>query len=78
MNTSKMGLLKARVARLERDIVDEDARDYLLRLPKTWLADVERNVAPGIETFMLPRIDQQLKHAEELVAKYGPKLRIVS
>lgn len=77
MTTSKLDLLKERVERLERTIVHEDARDYLVRLPKTLLGDVERNAAPGIETFMLPRIAQLLKHAEELVAKYGPKLRIV-
>ncbi len=77
MTTSELAMLKARAAKLEQTIVDKDAKDYLLRLANNWLVDVERKVAPGIETVMLPLIDQQLRNAEDLVAKYGPKLRII-
>jgi hypothetical protein len=77
MATDKLADLKARAAKLDATIVDKDAKDYLLRLAKNWLGDVERKVAPGIETVMLPLIEQQLKNTEEAVAKYGPNVCIV-
>jgi hypothetical protein len=77
MALSEIALLKARIAKLEQAIADRDAKDYLLRLPTYWLGDVERKVAPGIETVMLQIIDRELKNAEEFVAKYGPNLRII-
>lgn len=77
MTAQEIGSLRARAARLEGTIVDEDARDHLLRPVKNWLGDVERKAVPGIEAIMLPLIDRQLRHAEELVDKYGPNVRFV-
>lgn len=74
---TKLEALKARAAKLEATIQDKDAREYFLRLPKSCLDDVERKVAPGIETTMLPIIEQMLANAEALVAKYGPTIRII-
>ncbi len=76
MATDKLAELKARAAKLDETILDKDAKDYLLRLARNWLGDVERRVAPGIEIVMLPLIEQQLKNAEDAVSKYGPNLRI--
>lgn len=69
--------LKARLAKLDQAIVDKDAKDYLLRLARNWLDDVERGVAPGTESVMLPLIEQQLRNAEDLVARYGSNIRVV-
>jgi hypothetical protein len=77
MATDKLADLKARAATLDATIVDKDAREYFLRLAKHWLDDVERKFAPGIETVMFSLIEQQPKNAEDVVAKYGPNLRIV-
>jgi len=77
MATDKLAELKARAAKLDRTIVDKDAKDYFLRLANNWLGDVERKVAPGAEIIMLPLIEQQLAHAEDAVSKYGPNLRII-
>ena len=72
----KLTELKERAAKLEQTIADQDARDHLLRIPKTWLADVEGKVAHDFE-MMLPLIEQLLEQVEVTVAKYGPFLRIV-
>lgn len=72
----KLAELKAWAAKLEQTILDEDAKDYFLKLPKFWLQDVERKVAPGVE-FMLPIIEKELQRAQDAVSKYGPNLRIV-
>jgi hypothetical protein len=72
----KLTELKERAAKLEQTIADQDARDHLLRIPKTWLADVEGKVAHDVE-MMLPLIEQLLEQVEVTVAKYGPFLRIV-
>lgn len=77
MTDTVLAALKARIAKLEATIQDKDAREYFLRLPKSWLDDVERKVAPGIEKTMLPIIDQMLTNAEGLVAKYGPTIRVI-
>jgi len=76
MATDKLGELKARVAELEATIIDKDTREYFLQLPKNWLDDVERKVAPSVE-MMLPLIEQQLAQAEDAVSKYGPDVRII-
>ena len=75
MATDKLRELKASAAKLEATITDKDTRDYFLQLPKNWLEDVEREVAPSVET-MLPLIEQQLARVEYAVSKYGPSLRI--
>jgi hypothetical protein len=76
MSQEKLEALKAWVTKLEETIVDKDAREYFLKLPKHWLDDVERKVAPGVEE-ILPRIEQLLERAQEAVYKYGPNLRII-
>jgi hypothetical protein len=72
---SELEELKARVAKLEATIQDQEAREHFLHLPKHWLGDVERKIVPGMET-LLPKIEQMVTSVELLVAKYGPTLRI--
>jgi hypothetical protein len=76
MSQDKLAELRAWVAKLEETIVDADAREHFLKLPKNWLDDVERKVVPGVE-YILPRIEQLLERAQEAVYKYGPNLRII-
>lgn len=76
MSQDKLAELKAWVTKLEETIVDKDARDHFLKVPKHWLGDVERKVVPGVEE-ILPRIEQLLERAQEAVYKYGPNLRII-
>ena len=57
MSQEKISELKGRVAKLEGMIVDADAREHFLKVPKFWLDDVERQMAPGME-YLLPRIEQ--------------------
>ena len=73
---NKIAELKARLAKLDEVIVDKDVKEFLLRIPKMWLDDVERKVVPGIE-FILPTIEKHLARAEDAVKKFGPNLRIV-
>jgi hypothetical protein len=72
----KLAELKERAAKLDQTIADKDARDHLLRVPKTWLANAEGEVARDVD-MMLPLIEQLLDQVEVTVAKYGPFLRIV-
>jgi hypothetical protein len=72
----KLAELKAWVAKLEATIVDADAREPFLKVPKFWLDDVDRKVVPGAE-YLLPRIEQLLERVQEAVYKYGPNLRII-
>jgi hypothetical protein len=76
MSQEKLAELKAWATKLEETIVDKDARDHFLKLPKHWLDDVERKVVPGVEE-ILPRIEQLLERVQEAVYKYGPNLRII-
>jgi hypothetical protein len=73
---NKLSALKAWAAKLDETIVDKEAKDHFLKLPKYWLGDVERKVVPGVE-HILPIIEQLLERAQEAVYKYGPNLRIV-
>jgi len=73
---NKLAELKAWAAKLEQTIVDKDARDYFLKLPKFWLEDAERKIAPNAE-FLLLVIEKELQRAQDAVSKYGPNLRIV-
>jgi chemotaxis response regulator CheB len=72
----KLETLKAWVTRLETEMRDEEARRYLLELPKHWLGDVERRAVPGL-AIMLSLIEQQLERAQDAVNKYGSGVRIV-
>lgn len=72
----KLAELKEWAAKLEQMIVDKDARDYFLELPKSWLHDAERKIAPNAE-FMLLVIEKELQRAQDAVSRYGPNLRIV-
>lgn len=74
--SAKLAELKARVAKLEKTIADKDAKDHFLRLPNSWLHDVERKVVPEVEK-ILPLIEQLLTHVEVTVAKYGPSVHII-
>jgi hypothetical protein len=76
MATDLLASLKTRLAKLEQTILDKDAKDHFLHPAKNWLDEIERKVAPGTESVMLPLIEEQLRKAEILVIKYGPNLRI--
>ncbi len=76
MSQDKLAALKAWAMKLEETIVDKDARDHFLKVPKNWLDDVERKVVPGVE-HILPMVEQLLERAQEAVYKYGPNLRII-
>ncbi len=76
MNQSKLASLKAWASKLEETIVDKDAKDHFLKLPKHWLDDVEKKVVPSVE-HILPMVEQLLERAQEAVYKYGPNLRII-
>jgi hypothetical protein len=71
-----LNALKAWAAKLEETIVDQDAKDYFLKLPKFLLGDVERKLVPGVE-FMLPIIAKDLARAQDAVSTYGPNIQIV-
>lgn len=70
----KVAELNARLVKLEQTIKDKDARDHFLKLPKFWLGDIKAMPEAKV---MLPMIEQALKHAEEMVSRYGPGIRIV-
>lgn len=76
METTVLSNLKSRFEKLDTTILDKDAKDFFLRLPKLWLGDIERKSAPGAE-ILLSWIELQLTFAEEAIAKYGPNMRIV-
>lgn len=76
MQSDRLAELKARVAKLEQTIADKDAKDHFLRLPNSWLRDVERKVVPEVEK-ILPLIEQLLTQVEVTVAKYGPTVHII-
>jgi hypothetical protein len=77
---------------LEKTIVNEDARDFLLAPSLGYLKDLETEILPlaskastargrslwldGAEVY-LRLSDAQLKRAQKLVKSYGPNLRVV-
>jgi hypothetical protein len=67
----KLAELKARARKLDETIVDKDAKEFLLRLVRSFLE------SPEIASVMLPVIEQQLAKVEDAVSKNGPNLRIV-
>lgn len=75
MTADRVTYLKAWLAKLEVTIKDKETRDYLLRLAKNWLEDVERKVAPGVEA-VLPIIEQELQRVQDAVNKYGPNIQL--
>lgn len=73
---NKLAKLKAWARKLDEEIVDQDAKEYFLKLSKFWLDDVERKGVSGLE-LMFPIIEKELQRAQEAVSKYGPNLRII-
>jgi hypothetical protein len=77
MTTDKLAQLKTRVTRLDATIANGEAKELLLGTAKTWLKDVESASTPGVGgEFLLSLIEQQVRYAETVVAKYGPQVRI--
>ncbi len=72
-------------AELKQKIKDQNARDYLLRPALNSLRDVETTLLPNalkasaayasmwfeMAEFQLTRAEKQLKHAQDMIAKYG-------
>lgn len=74
----KLDPLKEWAAKLEQEIHDEKARDYFLRLPRLWLADVERGACPPEAAGLtLSFVEQLLGNAQRAVTNFGPNLRLV-
>jgi len=89
---SRLQVLKDSASQLERTIVDEEARESLLRLATYLLADVERFVLPqalkagnpidasrwsNAAELQLKSAQEQLTRAQDMVSKYGPNLRVI-
>jgi len=78
-------------AELEQKIKDKNARDHLLRPALNSLRDVETTLLPNalkastayasmwfeMAEFQLTRAERQLKHAEDMIAKYGADAAVV-
>jgi hypothetical protein len=70
---------------LKQKIKDKNARDYLLRPALNSLRDVEATLLPNalkatpayasmwfeMAEFQLTRAERQLKHAQDMISKYG-------
>jgi hypothetical protein len=72
--TDKVGQLKVWATKLDHEIQDQGAKDYLLGLAKNWLRDVQSGVAPAST---LVFVEQMLGNAQKAVTDYGPGVRIV-
>lgn len=88
----KIAELKGLIAHLDQTIVDKDAKDFLLHSAKSSLSDVETYLLPQglraraahnaglwfrIVEFQLRWAERDLKHAENVVARYGPTVRVI-
>jgi hypothetical protein len=76
---------------LKQKIKDENARDYLLRPALNSLRDVETTLLPNalkagptyasmwfeMAEFQLTRAEKQLKHAQDIISKYGADLAAI-
>jgi hypothetical protein len=70
----KLNALKAWASKLDKEIQDEKAKDFLLGLAKNWLSDVESGIGPAS---MLVLVEQLLEQAQKAVNDYGPTVRIM-
>jgi hypothetical protein len=74
---------KKLLANLESTIVNPEAKEYFLQMPKNHLRDAETFIADiqnqnvGIASFALTLAEQNLLWVKKLVDKYGPNIQIV-
>jgi hypothetical protein len=74
---------KTLLANLERTIVNPEAKEYFLHMPKNHLRDAEafiadtQNQTVGIASFALTLAEQNLLWVKKLVDKYGANIQIV-
>jgi hypothetical protein len=89
---SKLVTLKSMASQLDKTLVDKTAKDFLLRPASNSLSDVESLLLPhGVKApnpahasmwfemaeFQLAQAEKQLRHAQDMVAKYGTNLQMV-
>ena len=74
--------MKNLICELDQTIVNPEARDYFLSMPKNNLREAElfpadpKNQTVGIAGSALTFAEPQLVYAKKLVAKYGPNIKI--
>lgn len=82
---------RRRKCRTSEKIRDKNARDHLLRPASNSLRDVETTLLPNalnaspayasmwfeMAEFQLTRAEKQLKHAQDIIAKYGADVAAV-
>ena len=83
--------LKSLVSQLDKTIEDKKAKEYLLRPVSNSMIDVEFLLSHGFEApnraqasmwfemaeFQVGQAEKQLKHAQDMVAKYGANLEVI-
>jgi hypothetical protein len=88
---NRLAILKSTAANLEQTIVHADTKDFLLHSATKSLHDVENFLLPqGLKAlsasaamwfdaaeFQLCSVNETLIHTQDLIAKYGPSLRVV-
>jgi hypothetical protein len=78
----RVDAMKNLISELDQTIVNPEARDYFLSMPKNNLREAElfladpTNQTVGIAGSALTFAEQQLVYAKKLVAKYGPNIKI--
>jgi hypothetical protein len=79
----RLTAMKDALSELDKTIEDQEAKDYLLGLVKNWLGDVEQLLKHTEQwrveaaAFMLTLAERQLLKVKQVVAKYGPKIRVI-
>lgn len=84
--------MKDLLSHLDKTILDKDAKEFLLHTAKNSLGEVETYLLPqGLRAraahnarmwfraveYQLRWTERDLKHAENVVAKYGPTVRVI-
>jgi hypothetical protein len=80
------------VSQLDKTLARKEVKDYLLRPASNSLSDVETLLLPhGLKApnpghasmwfemaeFQLGQAEKQLKHAQDMVTRYGPNLKVI-
>jgi hypothetical protein len=88
----RLQMLKDSAAKLDKTLVDKRAKDFLLRPASNSLSDVETVLLPHaikapnpahanmwfeMADFQLGQAEKQLKHAQDMVVKYGADLQVI-
>jgi hypothetical protein len=89
---SRLGTLKNSLSQLNKTLVDNRAKGYLLRPASNSLSDVETFLLPRalkatnpaylsmwreMADFELRKAEERLKYAQDMVSKYGENLQAI-